>query len=275
MVYLSEPSFFISQFLMQYTHTLSAIAREAGEAILSIYHHPNFAETVEWKADNSPLTLADKAANEVICKALEAHYPDIPILSEEGKMVSYEVRKKWQRFWLIDPLDGTKEFIKKNGEFTVNIALIENGEPTVGVVFVPVKDQLFFAEKGKGAFKTDEKGITSRLQGCTENLETRPIHIVSSRSHLSPETAAFIAQFPQAKCVSMGSSLKFMLIAEGSADIYPRFAPTMEWDIAASHIIVTESGAILTDYPDKKQLLYNKENLLNPHFWVVGQRAIL
>ncbi len=260
---------------MQYTHTLAHIARQAGEAILNIYHHSDFSQTVEWKADSSPLTMADKAAHEVIANALKISYPDIPILSEEGKQISYDIRKNWQRFWLIDPLDGTKEFIKKNGEFTVNIALIENGKPTVGVVFVPVKNWLFFAEEGKGAFKINEKGETKTLQGCKESLEKRPIHIVSSRSHLSEETANFMAQFPHAECVSMGSSLKFMLIAEGEADIYPRFAPTMEWDTAAAHIIVTASGAKITNYPAGEPLVYNKENLLNPHFLVVNERISL
>ena len=258
---------------MQYTHILRHIARQAGEAILNIYHHSDFSQTVEWKSDNSPLTVADKAAHNVIVNALKISYPDIPILSEEGAQISYEIRKNWQRFWLIDPLDGTKEFIKKNGEFTVNIALIENGKPTVGVVFVPVKNWLFFAEEGKGAFKINENGEITTLQGCKESLEKRPIHIVSSRSHLSEETAHFIAQYPNAECVSMGSSLKFMLVAEGEADIYPRFAPTMEWDTAAAHIIVAESGANICDYPDKKPLIYNKENLLNPHFLVVNNRV--
>lgn len=257
---------------MQYTHTLSTIARQAGDAILNIYHHSDFSQTVEWKSDDSPLTMADKAAHDIISKALKINYPDIPILSEEGNHASYDIRKNWQRFWLIDPLDGTKEFIKKNGEFTVNIALIENGKPTAGVVFAPVKNWLFFAEEGKGAFKINGNGETKKLEGCKENLEKRPIHIVSSRSHLSDDTAHFIAQFPDAECVSMGSSLKFMLVATGEADIYPRFAPTMEWDTAAAHIVVTEAGAKITDYPDGKPLVYNKENLLNPHFLVVNNR---
>lgn len=258
---------------MEHTNTLAHIAQKAGKAILAIYYQSGFAQTIEWKTDSSPLTLADKAAHNIIANALKTAYPDIPILSEEGKQISYDVRKNWQRFWLIDPLDGTKEFIKRNGEFTVNIALIEAGKPVVGLVFAPVKNWLFFAEKGKGAFKIDEKGITTQLQGCVESLEKRPIHIVSSRSHLSPETADFIAQYPQAECISMGSSLKFMLIAEGTADIYPRFAPTMEWDTAAAHIIVTESGAEIHEYPSQKELIYNKENLLNPSFLVVRKRG--
>lgn len=259
---------------MEYTNTVAHIAQKAGKAILEVYDHSDFSQTVEWKADDSPLTLADKAAHHVIVNALKTAYPDIPILSEEGAQTSYDIRKHWQSFWLVDPLDGTKEFIKRNGEFTVNIALITHGQPTVGVVLVPVKNWLFFAEKGKGAFKIDENGIKTALKGCQETLTSRHLHIVSSRSHLSTETADFIAKYPNAESISMGSSLKFMLVAEGTADIYPRFAPTMEWDTAAAHIIVTESGAKITEYPSGNPLIYNKENLLNPYFLVEGNRVL-
>ena len=251
---------------------LLALAQKVGNEILSIYHDARYLASVENKGDNSPLTLADKRSNECICAALQAEFPSIPILSEEGKTISYAERKSWERFWLIDPLDGTKEFIKRNGEFTVHIALIERGIPILGLVHAPVKNITYIAEKGKGAIKW-ENGQKNILQCASFSPQQENLRIVASRSHLSPETEAYIAQFPHTTTLSMGSSLKFMLIAEGKADIYPRLGPTMEWDVAAPQIIVTEAGGSVLQYETEAPLSYNKENLLSPWFIVKGKET--
>lgn len=244
-------------------------AIEAGKVIISIYQSDSF--DTEMKSDNSPLTKADKEANEVIKKHLQE--TKIPILSEEGKLVEYSERMNWVRFWMVDPLDGTKEFVKRNGEFTVNIALIENGVPVLGVVYCPVKKWLYYADKENGSYKeTIENGkvITEKLPKV---FYKEKYVVVGSRSHSSPETEAFIEKLKnntnkEIEFVSMGSSLKICLVAEGSADIYPRLAPTMEWDTAAAHAIALYSGFQITDFQSKNPLKYNKENLLNPHFIV-------
>jgi 3'(2'), 5'-bisphosphate nucleotidase len=249
---------------------LLTLAQKVGNEILAIYNDSKYLQSIENKGDNSPLTLADKRSNECICAALQAEYPDIPILSEEGKAITYAERKNWQRFWLIDPLDGTKEFIKRNGEFTVHIALIENGIPILGLVHAPVKNISYIAEKSKGATKW-ENGQTTVLQCVPFSTQQKDLRIVASRSHLSPETETYIAQFSHTSTLSMGSSLKFMLIAEGKADIYPRLGSTMEWDVAAPQIIVEEAGGSVLHYETGKPLSYNKENLLSPWFIVKGK----
>lgn len=248
---------------------LLKLAQKAGNEILSVYNDISYLQSIENKGDNSPLTLADKRSNECICAALQTEYPDIPILSEEGKTIPYEMRKDWARFWLIDPLDGTKEFIKRNGEFTIHIALIENGIAVLGVVHAPVKNITYIAEKGKGAKKW-ENGQATDLQCVSFTSNQENLRMVASRSHLSPETEKYIAQFPHTTSLSMGSSLKFMLIAEGKADIYPRLGPTMEWDVAAPQVIVEEAGGSVLHYETGKPLHYNKENLLSPWFIVKG-----
>lgn len=238
-------------------------ARAAGAAILEIYH-TDFS--TQEKADASPLTAADLAANAIIVKALQQLTPAIPIISEETKQVDFSIRKNWTTCWVVDPLDGTKEFIKRNGEFTVNIALVENGKPILGVVYAPVLEVLYYAEKGKGAHKI-EKHVVKEIQHHPFNT----LRVLASRSHLSAETAAFIEDLKKENDVeflSIGSSLKFCLIAEGKADIYPRFAPTMEWDTAAGQIIAEEAGKKVFEYNTKTPLRYNKENLLNPWFIV-------
>ncbi|MBX7241045.1 MAG: 3'(2'),5'-bisphosphate nucleotidase CysQ [Bacteroidia bacterium] len=248
------------------------IAEAAGQAILEVYNSQPGGETVTiaYKPDESPLTMADKAAHTVISSRLNALFPEIPVLSEEGKSVPYVTRKNWKSFWMVDPLDGTREFIKRNGEFTVNIALIEEGKPVLGVIYVPVLNQTFYASLNEGAFMKNASGQVMRMKAnpFSETLDN-PV-IVSSRSHLSAETEAFIARFNNPELISMGSSLKFMLVASGKADVYPRFAPTMEWDTAAAQIIVEEAGGKVviadTDFP----LTYNKENLTNPFFCVTG-----
>ena len=247
-------------------NNLSIIARKAalsaGAEIIKIYESGDFS--IESKADNSPLTLADKASHLAIVKGLEE--TGIPILSEEGKSISYEERKDWEYFWMIDPLDGTKEFIKKNGEFTVNIALIREGRPVLGVVYTPVLEDMFVAIKGEGAHKNDQ-----RIQVNAFNLSDKDLKVVASRSHLNEETQQFLDQLDEPEIVSKGSSLKLLMVAEGAADLYPRYAPTMEWDTAAAQIVVEEAGGKVLIKDSKDPVRYNKEDLLNPYFLVVGE----
>lgn len=242
-------------------------AREAGMAILEIYNSDDF--NVELKGDESPLTRADTAAHQAIVKYLEK--TEFPILSEEGRDIPFEERKNWDYFWMVDPLDGTKEFIKKNGEFTVNIALIHKNEPVLGVVYAPVLDKLYFGGKGHGAYLTINAGREQELKHIKN--ETGVVRIVASRSHLNEDTKNFIDQFENPETVSMGSSLKFMLIAESKADIYPRFAPTMEWDTAAAHAVLRGLEIEVINNEDQQPLRYNKENLLNPYFLVDGKAS--
>ena len=237
---------------------------EAGKEILQIYDSGDFS--IEAKADNSPLTMADKAAHNKIVSFLEQ--TDIPILSEEGKSIAFEERSKWEYFWMVDPLDGTKEFIKKNGEFTVNIALIHQGRPVLGIVYPPVLGEMYWAIDGQGSFK-EMDGEVSKLSTSQKKLSAKELKVVASRSHMSPETQDFVDQLTEPKIVSKGSSLKFLLVASGEADVYPRFGPTMEWDTAAAHIIVTEAGGSVTLEDRETSLSYNKENLLNPFFIVL------
>ena len=251
------------------TKDIIAIAKEAGDAIMQIYSQ-DFE--IEYKQDSSPLTLADKKANDIIENRLNQLSVNLPILSEEGKEIPYEERKHWEYFWLVDPLDGTKEFVKKNGEFTVNIALIHKDAPVLGVVYAPALGICYWAKQGEGAFKDGQ-----RLPLKTE-IQRETYKIVASRSHMSDETQAFIDNIDTDKdkeLISIGSSLKICLVAEGEADIYPRLGPTMEWDTGAAHTIVNESNCKLTEYSQcniKKQLTYNKVNLLNK--WFILETAV-
>lgn len=244
------------------------IAKLAAFEILKIYEQPI---TVELKQDKSPLTLADNAANQVIIEELQKHYPEIPYISEESKQIPYATRKNWEYCWLIDPLDGTKEFIKRNGEFTVNIALIYRQQPIFGLIYIPVSHTVYYAQKGKGTFKSVD-GLNFTPITTLAASQAKVVGIVASRSHLDEQTQLFINELKQKysniDIVSAGSSLKFCLIAEGKAQYYPRFAPTMEWDTAAGHLIAQEAGALITQFPSSGGLLYNKENLLNPYFLV-------
>jgi 3'(2'), 5'-bisphosphate nucleotidase len=276
-----------------YLLTALAAAIEAGRAILDVYRSSDFK--VEEKADKSPLTLADKRSHEIIVKRLEKL--DVPILSEEGKDIPYKVRKRWETYWLIDPLDGTKEFIKKNGEFTVNIAIIRDRKPAAGVIYVPDKNVLYFALKNQGSFKIDSGDsikqletdlIEPRKEKIAEvfdsiiaasaklpviDLPARPFTIIGSRSHASAELEAFVEEKRQehgeVEFISAGSSLKLCLVAEGKADIYPRTGPTMEWDTAAGQAIAENAGCKVLQYDTIEPLIYNKENLLNPWFVVL------
>lgn len=235
-------------------------ANAAAAEILDVYHDKDF--NVELKGDQSPLTIADKRAHEKISKTLSTY----PILSEEGKEVPYEERSKWDRFWLVDPLDGTKEFIKRNGEFTVNIALIESGKPILGVVQIPVANLTYFGGVGLPAKKTDGKTEFELPIRRKPNLAEVGLRVVASRSHLSEETETFISKLSSPVLVSKGSSLKFLMLADNLADVYPRFAPTMEWDTAAAHALVNQCGISVLKSNSESELTYNKENLLNPHF---------
>ncbi|MFK8013255.1 MAG: 3'(2'),5'-bisphosphate nucleotidase CysQ [Marinicellaceae bacterium] len=240
-------------------------AIKAGEAILEIYDSADFG--VEMKSDDSPLTKADLAAHNVIVKDLQTLTPDVPILSEESAKISYSERSTWQKYWLVDPLDGTKEFIKKNGEFTVNIALIESGQPTLSVVYVPVKKIAYAAAKGYGAFKMID-GERQKIV-CHKPARNIPV-VVGSRSHISEDVKNYLDKLGDHEMTAMGSSLKFCLVAEGVADLYPRLGLTSEWDTAAAQCIVEQAGGRVVTL-DNESLKYNtKDSLLNPFFMVYG-----
>ena len=262
-------------------------ALAAGREIMAIYTDPDQDFGIERKADNSPLTLADKAAHRCIVKML--HQTGLPVLSEEGSHEDYEQRREWVAFWMVDPLDGTKEFIKRNGEFTVNIAFVLDNHPHAGVIYVPVRRELYFADPLLGSFKvTDiaEWPESERLPDLLKraqrlpltgddsdgNAKARPYTIVASRSHLSPETEQFIEEarreHGEVEIVTSGSSLKICLVAEGVADAYPRYAPTMEWDTAAGDAIARCAGRQVYEYGTEEPLIYNKEDLHNPWFLV-------
>jgi len=250
---------------------------EAGIKVNEIYQ---MDFEIAFKADKSPLTTADTASNEVIMRYLDPL--QIPVLSEEGRSISYEERSRWQRLWIVDPLDGTKEFIKKNGEFTINVALVEKGSPIMGVIYIPVERSLYFASEETGSMKvmdiTPADLNTSldefMMRGTKLPLKKadRVYTIVGSKSHLSPETEVFINSLKEkhgdVEVLSRGSSLKICMVAEGMADIYPRFAPTMEWDIAAGHAIAKYAGSRIIKTDSNDEVSYNKKDLLNPWFIV-------
>jgi len=252
-----------------------AAALRAGREIMEVY---GGKDLTSWsKEDRSPLTEADLRSHSVIVEELsDSGYP---ILSEEGKDIPYEERKKWNRFWLVDPLDGTKEFLKRNGEFTVNVALVENGKPVMGVVYAPALELLYFATP-EGAYRVDGALPELPVEELYERAESLPsvppeegkIRVVASRSHLSKETEEFVEKLRErgeVDFLSVGSSLKLCFVAEGRADVYPRYAPTMEWDTAAGQAVVEASGGKVLEAETMKPLVYNKENLLNPYFVAV------
>jgi len=256
------------QYNAQLMDQLNRIARTAGEKILAIYD-TDF--NVTEKADNSPLTAADLASHHIIVDALAQLTPDIPVLSEESATLPFSTRSGWTRYWLIDPLDGTKEFVKRNGEFTVNIALIDQHEPVLGIVYCPVKRILYSAGKGLGAFKHSAEG-THPIQA--QQQRANPLRIVGSRSHGGEQLAHACNALAPYELITMGSSLKICLVAEGAADIYPRLGPTSEWDTAAAHAIVLEAKGALTQ-TDQSALRYNtKDSLLNPYFLVYGDNSV-
>lgn len=267
-------------------------AIDAGQAILEVYRTDFDVQT---KEDQSPLTLADRRSHKIISDYLTPL--DIPVLSEEGREIEYETRKDWERLWVVDPLDGTKEFVKRNDEFTVNIALVENQMPTLGVIFLPVNDTLYFAEKAIGAYRLDDATQVVNTQAEDADVKDAELllslqrqaaalplkktskeifTIVGSRSHATRELEDFVAQkekeLGKIQFISAGSSLKICLVAEGRADIYPRLGPTMEWDTAAGQAVAQIAGADMTEYATGKPMLYNKNDLLNPWFVVERKR---
>ncbi len=242
---------------------LIKIADEASEKVLHIYQ-TDFK--VNYKEDKSPITAADLAANDVIVHGLHRLTPDIPVLSEEGAEIPWEERKTWRRFWLIDPIDGTRDFTQRTGEFTVNIALIEDGEPIMGVVTAPALQEAYWGVKGEGAYKRDRTGHTHPIR-VAEPRE--PLRVVASKNHLNEETRAFIAKLGPHEVVQACSSLKFCRLAEGHADIYPRMGPTSEWDTAAAHAVLLAAGGNVQT-TDGNPLKYGKENVLNPWFIAAG-----
>jgi 3'(2'), 5'-bisphosphate nucleotidase len=251
---------------------------EAGKKILEIYNSNKFS--IESKADESPLTTADLASNTIINQDLKPL--GLPILSEENKQIPYEDRKDWTEFWLVDPLDGTKEFIKRNGEFTVNIALIRNNYPVLGVIYAPVPDTLYWGTEEDASWKLENASTEFDPNNLYHKAQKLPVHdpdpnnlrIVASKSHYSKETEDYINSLDthgkQIQLVSRGSSLKLCMLAEGSADLYPRLGPTMEWDTAAGHAITKFAGCEVRQWGSEEEMIYNKEDLLNPWF-IVGR----
>ncbi|MFK7833697.1 MAG: 3'(2'),5'-bisphosphate nucleotidase CysQ [Winogradskyella sp.] len=250
-------------------------ALEAGKVILDIYKSEDFE--VELKGDNSPLTKADIASHNVILSYLKK--TDIPVLSEEGKSIPYANRKDWKQLWIVDPIDGTKEFIKRNGEFTVNIALIEDQKTVLGVIYVPALGELYFSTNKLGSYKIAISLQDYNIDSILEDGEKLPLEredktftVVASRSHMSPETEAYVREMRvkhgSVNLISKGSSLKLCMVAEGQADCYPRFAPTMEWDTAAGQAICEHAGFEVVDWSTKEPMLYNREELLNNWFLV-------
>ena len=238
-------------------------AVKAGENIMEVY---NSTESINYerKADDSPLTIADKKSHNTIIDFLKD--TDIDIISEESKSIEYQERKNWEEYWLIDPLDGTKEFIKKNGEFTVNIALIKNNKPHLGVVYCPVKKILYWNDNDKKVFKREKEETREIKKRKPINENEEGLRVVVSRSHMSEETSEYINKLTRPELISCGSSLKFLYIADNKADIYPRFGPTMEWDTAAAHSILNALEIHVINLDTGREISYNKENLLNPYF---------
>lgn len=256
--------------ISNYIEALLDISYEAGRAILEVYNSDDLG--VENKSDESPLTKADLASNKVICEGLKKMNPNIPIISEEDEASPYEERSKWEYCWIVDPLDGTKEFIKRNGEFTTNVALVKNGEVIAGVVYIPVSNEMYYAIKDQGAYQIIDNE-QHKLTVKPYKLTDKNLRVICSRSHLNEATQAFVDQLDAPVLISKGSSLKFLSIAKGEADIYPRLAPTMEWDTCAAQIILEEAGGKVLNGEAEGKVVYNKENLLNPFFLATGNEA--
>ena len=263
---LSEIKVQITEDLIQ---EVIQIARQAGNAIMEVYH-TDF--DIQLKDDLSPVTQADKKANAIIESRLKSLEPTIPILSEEGRDISYEERKEWNTFWLVDPLDGTKDFIKKNGEFTVNIALIDAEAPVFGVVYAPAIDLLFWGSLEHDAWKQEANNPAHAMKVSSQIENT--IQIATSRSHPSDKMNTFLEQFKKYNLQRMGSSLKICLVSDGSVHLYPRLGPTMEWDTAAAHAVLTASGGEIIQFGTNSPLRYNKKELLNPKF-IAGNLSLI
>ena len=241
----------------------SEAALMAGEEIMKIYNDSEFIDFKK-KKDNSPLTKADRASHNIISKILKN--TKIEIISEEKKITEFDKRKKWKYYWLVDPLDGTKEFIKKNGEFTVNIALIKNNIPYIGIVYCPTFKTLYWNDPKTGSYKKHINNVIKLKKREEINFKDPNLRVVTSRSHMNEETEGFLTKLNKPQIVPVGSSLKILFLAENNADIYPRYGPTMEWDTAAAHAIANGSNVKLFKSNDKSEISYNKKNLLNPFF---------
>ena len=241
----------------------SEAALMAGEEIMKIYNDSEFIDFKK-KKDNSPLTKADRASHNIISKILKN--TKIEIISEEKKITEFDKRKKWKYYWLVDPLDGTKEFIKKNGEFTVNIALVKNNIPYIGIVYCPTFKTLYWNDPKTGSYKKHINNIVKLKKREEINFKDPNLRVVTSRSHMNEETESFLTKLNKPQIVPVGSSLKILFLAENNADIYPRYGPTMEWDTAAAHAIANGSNVKLFKSNDKSEISYNKKNLLNPFF---------
>jgi 3'(2'), 5'-bisphosphate nucleotidase len=244
------------------------IAQSAGHAILEVYGRPDFA--VARKSDNSPLTEADQVAHRIISDALTALDGSIPVLSEESAPADHATRRSWSRYWLVDPLDGTKEFVKRNGEFTVNIALVDEHRAVLGAVYAPVLDRMYSGAVDLGSWRTDAGGTREPI--AVREAAATPLRVVGSRSHPSPELAEYLAALPPYELTDMGSSLKICLVAEGAADIYPRLGPTSEWDTAAAQAILESAGGRMIDLAGRPLRYNSKDDLLNPHFLAFGDQ---
>lgn len=258
----------MTESLGKLTQQVIAIAEQASEKILAVYH-TEF--DVTRKDDNSPLTEADMAAHRVIVDGLSQLTPDIPVLSEESNMIPFATRRQWRRYWLVDPLDGTREFVKRNGEFTVNIALIDNHQPIIGVIDTPVSGICYFANNDDGAFKKTATDGSSKIS--TRRKPKDHTLVAGSRSHRGDSLNYFLGRIGKYDIVSMGSSLKSCLVAEGKVDIYPRLGPTSEWDTAAAQCIVENAGGMLVELSMQPMRYNTKDSLLNPHFLVIGDPA--
>jgi 3'(2'), 5'-bisphosphate nucleotidase len=248
---------------------LIPIAARAGFAIMKVY---DGAFTVEHKDDNSPLTLADLESQRIIIEGLRQLTPDVPVLSEESAQAPWVQRQSWRELWVVDPLDGTREFVKRNGEFTVNIALVVDHEPVFGIVAAPAQGISYWGAANIGAFRRAENGTVSQIR---VSPPVCPLRVVGSRSHMSPETAAYLAGFPPYAMTGVGSSLKFCLLAEGNAELYPRFGPTSEWDTAAGQALLEAAGGHVTRL-DGHRLRYNcRESLINGDFLAFSHPSVL
>jgi 3'(2'), 5'-bisphosphate nucleotidase len=263
------------------------LIRLAGEEILNIYFRQQADWKISLKEDRTPLTEADRLSNSVINEGLKKLFPDIPVISEENREVPYDMRRKYEYYWLLDPLDGTKEFLKQNGEFTVNLALIQQGKPVAGFISVPVKGLFYRAVRGEGAYKIEigesrEGGQSKRqikqvkqdnklqLRAAQFSMDDPGLTVLASRSHFDSETRKFIESLHEPRLESRGSSLKFMMLAEGLGHLYPRLGRTMEWDTAAGQAILEEAGGQVVEFSSRQPLRYNKESLVNPPFLATG-----
>ncbi len=259
--------------MKQLLEDLKFIAKKAGEEIMEIYQNENF--DIQIKSDHSPVTKADLAAHDIIVNFLEQHYPAIPCLSEESASIDFKERQKWSQCFIIDPLDGTKEFIERNGEFTVNIALQKDGKPVLGVIYAPTKGILYYAAEGVGAYKQQSSYPSERIKvrKIRKDDELEPIKVITSRRNQLESVRDLCQSLGSCEFMSFGSSLKMCMIAEGSADIYPKLAPTSEWDTAAAQIILEQAGGRLVALNFERFLYNQKESLINPPFFAIGDSS--